>query len=199
MTARRLPPGRGEPKVGLVAPQGIGGYLSPSFYFFTRAAGPASHRFYATNRPAQGFRYTGSAGTVSARMKATARPMCAEPAPAQLRCEWGNSSGTGVSAGALEYRYVLHGADDVLCLHRVQLLPPFGCPSPPGGLDPRGQPPAPQGLGEGPPCPDLFGGFELTKCPFFIEPYRDSRRMIAGLGAIAGRTKGFRALECGES
>ncbi len=198
MTPRGLPPGRGEPKMGSVAPHGIGGYLSPSFYFFTRAVEPASHRFYATNRPAQGFRYTGSAGTVSARMKATARPMCADPAPAQLRCEWGNSSGTGVTAGA---RIQIRSTRRRRCALPSRGSTPAAVRlrEPPGGLDPRGQPPAPHGIGEVPPCPDLFGRFELAKSPFFIEPYGDSRRLIAGFGVIAGCTKGFRAPECGES
>lgn len=190
--------GRVDPGVWLVAPHGIGGHLSPSFYFFTRAAGPASHRFSAKNRPTQGFRYAGSAGTVRVRMKATARPMCAVPAAAQLRCEWGNYSGTGVTAGA---RIQRRSSRRRRCALPSQGSTPAAVrlSEPPWGVDPRGQAPAPHGIGEVPPCPDLFGGFELAKSPFFIEPYGDSRRLIAGFGVIGGCTKGFRAPECGES
>lgn len=201
MTARRLPPGRGEPRVGLVAPHGIGGYLSPSFYFFTRTGEFASHRFYAKNCPAQGFRCAGSARAVRARMKATAGPMRVEPVPAQLPCAGGNSSGTGGNG----WRSIT----DMFCLRRMvaHSLCGFtrGCARPlsvsrdPWGVEPEGSGSRPSRYRRRPSLPGFVRRDELAESPFFIEPYRSSSIPITGASAITARTRGLRALECGES
>lgn len=160
MTARRLPPGRGEPKVGLVAPHGIGGRLSPSFYFFTRAGVPLSHRFYGTNRPAQSFRCTGRAGTVRARMKAMAGPVCVEPAPARLPDVGGNFCGAGGNGWrSITDRSFLDRAVAHLLRGFTRGCAPaaLGRPSP-WGVEPEGSGSRPSGLRRRPPLPGFVRG-----------------------------------------
>ncbi len=198
---RTVPPGRVDPRACSAAPHGIGGRLSPSFYFFTRAGVPASYRFYGTNRPAQGFRCTGRVGTVRARTKATAGPVCVEPAPAQLPDVGGNFSG----AGGNGWRSIT----DTVCSRRVLAHPLRGltrrCARPlsvtpdPWGVEPQGSGSRPSGLRRRPPLPGFVRGDGLAELPFFIEPYGDSLTLIAGVSAAGDHTGGFRALKCGES
>lgn len=196
-----VPPGRVGPRACSAAPHGIGGRLSPSFYFFTRAGVPLSHRFYGTNRPAQGFRCTGRAGTVRARMKAMAGPVCVEPAPARLPDVGGNFRGAGgngwrsITDRSFLDRAVAHllrgltrGCARLLSVTRA-----------PWGVEPEGSDSRPSGLRRRPPLPGFVRVCGLAEFPFFIEPYGDSPTLIAGVSAAGDRTRGFRALKCGES